>query len=216
MPNASRESQYYRLAVQVPLKALDHQAKIMTRFLSNGAEGTAPTLATVINAKRKDENALQYQGDRPSRKISPPTSVLRPIRPKALAEGRTGRWRTEKKCCIQWTLSSMTHWTITTTASQINSLNAMIRVPKRVAKWARWLQVQMETNNLDSFDPKSIIGLISTFKHACGTNGIHEGADMWPLPLLTKELAAAALDSGIVLLPKSCKYPQHGMLASYT
>lgn len=47
---------------------------------------------------------------------------------------------------------------------------------KSVAKWAKRLLAQMKTNVSDSFNPILIIGLSSTLKLACDTNGIHKSA----------------------------------------
>lgn len=89
------------------------------------------------------------------------------------------------------------------------------RVAKRVAKWAKRLQVQMKTNIFDSFDPISIISFLSAFKLACDTNGVHEGAAMWLLHFFMKKPAAAALNSRISLPSKSHRRHKEGTLTTY-
>lgn len=74
-----------------------------------------------------------------------------------------------------------------------------------VAYWAKHRQVQMRTSILDPFDPISIIATLSSFKLACATNDIHEGAAMWHLQFSLKQQATGSLKSKILLRTRSSR-----------
>lgn len=51
-------------------------------------------------------------------------------------------------------------------------------VARSVAERAEHLRVQMRTNDIDIYDPISIINVLSSFKLACDTTSVQEGAEM--------------------------------------
>lgn len=74
------------------------------------------------------------------------------------------------------------------------SPNYDYRVAKSRAKGAERLKVQIKASIFVSFDPISIMGVLSTFQLACDTNRIHERAAMQLLPFFMKKPDAAALN----------------------
>lgn len=88
-------------------------------------------------------------------------------------------------------------------------------IAENVANWAKRLQVQMKTIIFNSFDLISIIIFLATFKLACDTNGIREGAAVWYLHFFVKKPAAGALDSRIALPSKFNGRGKEGTLMEY-
>lgn len=70
-------------------------------------------------------------------------------------------------------------------------------------KWAKRLQVQVKWRVLDFFDPISIVSFLSSFKLACATDSVHEGAAVQFLSFFVKHPAAAALNT------QRCKSHRH-------
>lgn len=58
----------------------------------------------------------------------------------------------------------------------VNASNCDDGVAKTVAKWAKRLWVQTNTNIFDSFPLTAVIGLVLTFQRAQGRKGFHEGS----------------------------------------
>lgn len=107
----------------------------------------------------------------------------------------------------------MTPCTPTASTLSKNCLS-MMTIAKSVAMCAKRSRVQMKTILFNLFDPTSIKGYLSTFKHVYDTNGIQEGADIWLLPLFMEKTVAAVLTARTVLY-QTCKYCKDGTLSSY-
>lgn len=74
----------------------------------------------------------------------------------------------------------------------------------------------MRTITFDPYSPIYIISFLSSFKSACNTDRIHEGAVMWLLPLFLKKRAAEDLISRPGLNGKSyCRRQKEWPLAKY-
>lgn len=55
--------------------------------------------------------------------------------------------------------------------------------------------MQMKPHKLTLLDPKSIIGFLITFELVCKTNGVHEGAAMWPSQIFVNQTSFAVLNA---------------------
>lgn len=74
----------------------------------------------------------------------------------------------------------------------------------------------MTVSIFDLFDLISLGTFPSSFKQACGTNGIHEGASIWLHYFFMKKQATALLNSKIALKSQpSRKCQEEGTLITY-
>lgn len=55
-------------------------------------------------------------------------------------------------------------------------------VASKIAKMKRRLDVQLKSQNVNGYDPVSILGFLPPFQMASDTNGFHKGAAMWLFP----------------------------------
>lgn len=106
----------------------------------------------VIVGKEKVEQACRRWENRPSQTNQPP--ILSPILtcPTTAIEKIPVRKDMNLHCYAQWAIASTTHWKTASPilANRLSKYNEL--VGKSAAKWAEWLQVQMNTNIFDSID----------------------------------------------------------------
>lgn len=77
------------------------------------------------------------------------------------------------------------------------------QVARNVTRLRNHLQIQIQTNSLDRYNPLSTIFSISSFMTICNTNQIHEGADLWLLHFFMRKQAVAALSERLQHRAKS-------------
>lgn len=71
-----------------------------------------------------------------------------------------------------------------------------------IAKFVEKIKSQLKLHILDTKDPISVIGFLSTIKLACDANCILKGSTMLVLPQYVNETIASALDSRMVAKDK--------------
>ena len=89
------------------------------------------------------------------------------------------------------------------------------RVAGKISKWITRMKVQLGQKQFDPADPVSILSYLSTFKTACDSIGVHEGAAVWLFSAYMKEPAKAALTMRIESNVKKSK-PSKGQLRTYS
>lgn len=78
-------------------------------------------------------------------------------------------------------------------------------VGKSLAKHAKHLQLHMKSQKCDSLDPILIISFLLSFRLACDTNGLNEGATVWLLHFFLERPSASTVSAPIALRSKSFK-----------
>jgi len=72
------------------------------------------------------------------------------------------------------------------------------KVAGKISKWISRMRVQLGSKQFDPADPVSILSYLQTFKTACDTLGVNEGAAVWLFAAYMREPAKSALTMRIV------------------